>query len=184
MTTTYVQRFAQALHLITGAMPPSELVDCWVAGVERPDDLQNWVGELRFLPEWCQNIGALDAADAMASAPVEGEGHDITRPPYLAALSRIATLERRLAQFAQDLGTPRAYAVFAENGNIRVWWSADAGGRNERAAEWAAAHVAELVPLYAPNVRWAQALLSRYRAAHPGVAAAWDEALATKGGAA
>ena len=184
MSTTYVQRFAAALEFITEDWPPSELVADWVAGVERPDDLQNWVGGLTHLPDWCQNIGVLDAAEAMARAPVEGEGHDITRPPYLAALDRIAALEARLAEFVQDLGTPRAYAVFAENGNIRIWWSADAEGRNERAAEWAAAHDAELVPLYAPNVQWAQALVSQYRAAHPNVAAAWGAALATKGGAA
>lgn len=73
--STYAQRFTDALAFITEAWPPSERV----AGVQRPDDLQNWVGGLSHRPEWCQNIGVLDAADAKARAPVEGEGPDTAR---------------------------------------------------------------------------------------------------------
>ena len=74
MKLTYERRFIEALSSITGSSPPSDLVSDWVNGVERDDDLQNWVGSLgRYAPWWAQSIAILDACAVMASNPIEGE---------------------------------------------------------------------------------------------------------------
>lgn len=59
--------------LLVGIAPPENLVIDWINNVERDDDLQNWVGGSGGGFWWAQNIALLDAAEVMASNPIEGE---------------------------------------------------------------------------------------------------------------
>lgn len=75
-STTWMQRFREALTLLTGVEPPLNYCEMWVAGVqEKCRPLQNWVGMQKGTPYWAQNIVIIDAATVIADSPVEGSVH-------------------------------------------------------------------------------------------------------------
>lgn len=79
--STYEQRFAEAVRLLTGATPPADMVAGWID--PRVDDhrLQDWIGLQKGTPCWAQNIAIADAAHVIAEQPVEGEEHLSATPP-------------------------------------------------------------------------------------------------------
>lgn len=94
---TYRDRFIGALLEICGVSNvPVDLVDDWINGVDRDDDLQNWVGS--YGPAWCQNIALLDAASVMADQPIDGAQDEIDydRPNYLDLLDERYQLRQKL----------------------------------------------------------------------------------------
>ena len=66
----YKERFTLALHHICGECPPSHLVEDWI--LHRNEDLQEWVLN-STIPWWVMGIGVIEAAMAMANAPIDGE---------------------------------------------------------------------------------------------------------------
>ena len=70
----YQKRFAEAIELLCKKKPSEKLIKDWVE--RNSDDLQDWVGENCHV-WWCQNIGIIDAAEAMADAPIEGASDKI-----------------------------------------------------------------------------------------------------------
>lgn len=79
MTTTWMTRFREALTTMVGAEPPLELCEMWVRheqDANNLDPLQSWVLAQKGLPAWAQGIETIDAADAWASNPEEGEDHE------------------------------------------------------------------------------------------------------------
>jgi len=72
----FEERYYLALELLTKATPPRESVHNYIYDIwdDKEEHLQDWVGTTDT-PWWCQNIGILDAAHAMASAPIEGHEH-------------------------------------------------------------------------------------------------------------
>lgn len=80
VVVTFIERFTEALTQITGKVPPADLVALWVAGDEShcdtgADTLQNWAVDYAPL-SWTTGIGVIEAAEALADAPVDGFGHE------------------------------------------------------------------------------------------------------------
>lgn len=74
MKLTYEQRFIESLSRIIGVYPPKKLVHDWINGIERDDDLQQWVGGCGgYAPWWSQSIAILDACECIAMNPADGE---------------------------------------------------------------------------------------------------------------
>lgn len=67
---TYQDRYEEALRLIIGRRPPSEMVADWIAG--RNGALQDWVRE-HYKVWWSQSTACLRAAHELAVRPVLGD---------------------------------------------------------------------------------------------------------------
>ena len=76
--STFEQRFAEAVRLLTHASPPADMVASWLDHTS--EDLQHWIGSQKGTPEWAQSLAITDAAHTMAISPVEGEQHDFEPP--------------------------------------------------------------------------------------------------------
>lgn len=69
----WIDRFQEALRLLTGSQPTIEMCKSWLA--DDNEDLQEWVNTQRYTPEWVQGIAIIDAARTLASQPVDGQDH-------------------------------------------------------------------------------------------------------------
>lgn len=69
----WIDRFQEALRLLTGSQPTIEMCKSWLA--DDNEDLQEWVNTQRGTPEWVQGIAIIDAAKTLASQPVDNQDH-------------------------------------------------------------------------------------------------------------
>lgn len=77
-STTWMERFRDALTIMCGAEPPLKFCEMWVKNEQDEhcaDPLQNWVGMQKTTPTWAQNIVTIDAAQVWADTPVEDQKH-------------------------------------------------------------------------------------------------------------
>ena len=77
--TTFSDRFSDAVEILCGAKPPQKLVTAWLRDEDIYPNLQNWILGQK-IPIWAQGIVLLDAAELMASTPVEGVGYGVHFP--------------------------------------------------------------------------------------------------------
>lgn len=110
--STHAQRFTDAVRVLCGgAVPPSEFVADWLAGVEVDGlhQLQHWVLSQPGHVAWAQGIGILDAAAVLAAHPEEGCDHEILeerpassgdddRPAYGELVSAMRDMEAAFAE--------------------------------------------------------------------------------------
>jgi hypothetical protein len=96
----WIDRFQEALRLLTGSQPTIEMCKAWVA--DDNEDLQEWVNTQRHTPEWVQGIAIIDAARLMATQPVDGEGHQDLFDEVLEAASKQARVEPELPDNGVD----------------------------------------------------------------------------------
>lgn len=68
-----MQRFTEALTLMTGAPPPADMCQEWVDHVQvnHVDRLQAWVLAQDKTPLWAMGITTIEAAEVWADAPTE-----------------------------------------------------------------------------------------------------------------
>lgn len=93
-STTWMERFRDALTIMCGAPPPLSYCEMWVRNEQdegAADPLQNWVG-MQKTPHWAQCIVTIEAAEVWANTPVEGEDHALKKKlPKKASRSNRAT---------------------------------------------------------------------------------------------
>ena len=75
MSTTWIDRFTDALEVLCGTRPPRNIVRSWLNS--DCEALQDWVG-MRGRPilSHTMNIAIIEAAMILADQPVEGEDHE------------------------------------------------------------------------------------------------------------
>jgi hypothetical protein len=101
--TTFGERLITALYLLTEQSVPDEIQALARGGLADDDflRLQEWA-RANAPRDWMTGIGIVEAAAALAREPVEGQGHDRSRPvPDLSRLTD-AELRRRQDEIAAE----------------------------------------------------------------------------------
>jgi hypothetical protein len=78
-TTTYIDRFVNALGILCVASPSPEMAEAYLTGAS--EDLQHWVGTHQRVG-WSMAIGVIEAAQVMANNPIEGLDHQGSSDDY------------------------------------------------------------------------------------------------------
>lgn len=119
MSTTWIERFRQALAIMCGTRPPLHLCLMWARNQQDShgsDPLQDWVLEQPALPGWSQGIVTIEAAQTWADQPVEGEGHQeravdempeprpVVQPSLPERIEHFHALAQELVEEAQRAG--------------------------------------------------------------------------------